>query len=95
MKISKPVIPLALFFAGCSSKINTLSLHREIRYTQSKLIKRLVWESEPLKYSGTGTDMHRWTWGIDSSVYSIDDDGANFGGLSNSYGLDEKRIAIS
>jgi hypothetical protein len=24
--------------------------------------------------------MHWWTWGIDSSVYVIDDDGANFGG---------------
>jgi hypothetical protein len=44
------------------------------------LIKRLVWESEPSKYAGSGTDMHWWTWGIDSSVYVIDDDGANFGG---------------
>jgi hypothetical protein len=24
--------------------------------------------------------MHWWTWGIDSSIYVIDDDGANFGG---------------
>jgi hypothetical protein len=63
MKLSKLVIPLALFFAGCSSKIR---FHTRNLY-----------------------------WGIDSSVYSIDDDGANFGGLSNSYGLDEKRIAIS
>jgi hypothetical protein len=80
MKLSKLLIPLAFFFAACSPKMNTFSLHREIRYPQSKLIKRLVWESEPSKYPGSGTDMHWWTWGIDSSVYAIDDDGANFGG---------------
>src|SRR4028118_66942 len=80
MKLSKLVMPLALFFTACSAKMNTLSLHRKISYPQSKLIKRLVWEGEPSKYPGTGTDMHWWTWGIDSSLYVIDDDGANFGG---------------
>ena len=55
-------------------------MHRKISYPLSKLIKELVWESEPSKYPGSGTDMHWWTWGIDSSVYVIDDDGANFGG---------------
>ena len=80
MKLSKLVMPLVLFFSSCSPKINTLTLHRDIRYPESKLIKRLVWESEPSKYPGTGTDMHWWTWGIDSSVYVIDDNCANFGG---------------
>jgi hypothetical protein len=60
--------------------MTTLSLHREIPYPQSKLIKQLHWESEPSRYPGSGTDMHWWTWGIDSSIYVIDDDGANFGG---------------
>ena len=69
-----------VFFSACSTRKATVTLHREIAYPQSKLIKRLVWESEPSKYPGSGTDMHWWTWGIDSSIYVIDDDGANFGG---------------
>ncbi len=80
MNLFKLLILLTLFFTACSPKVNTLSLHREIQYPQSKVIKRLVWESEPSKYEGTGTDMHWWTWGIDGSIYVIDDDGANFGG---------------
>jgi len=71
---------LLFLFTACSPKEATITLHREIPYTESKLIKSLVWESEPSKYPGSGTDMHWWTWGIDSSVYVIDDDGANFGG---------------
>jgi hypothetical protein len=73
-------LPALLLLAACSPKISPLNLHRNIPYPQSKLIKRLVWESEPSKYPGSGTDMHWWTWGIDSSIYVIDDDGANFGG---------------
>jgi hypothetical protein len=70
---------LIILLAVCSPKQATLTLNREIKYPQSKLIKRLVWESEPSRYPGSGTDMHWWTWGIDSSIYVIDDDGANFG----------------
>jgi hypothetical protein len=80
MRILKTISFLILLFAACSPKMATLPLHRNIPYPQSKLIKRLVWESEPSKYPGSGTDMHWWTWGIDGSVYVIDDDGANFGG---------------
>lgn len=71
---------LMVLFTACSPKEAGVTLHREIRYPESNLIKRLVWESEPSRYPGTGSDMHWWTWGIDSSVYAIDDDGANFGG---------------
>ncbi len=71
---------IILLIAACSPKKPALTLHRTIPYPQSKLINRLVWESEPSKYEGSGTDMHWWTSGIDGSVYVIDDDGANFGG---------------
>ena len=69
-----------LMVTACTTKDTALQMHREIAYPQSKLIESLVWESEPSKYPGTGTDMHWWTWGIDGNVYIIDDDGANFGG---------------
>jgi hypothetical protein len=65
---------------ACSPKKSSLTLHRDIAYPESELIGRLVWEGQPSRYEGTGTDMHWWTWGIDSSLYIIDDDGANFGG---------------
>ena len=80
MRILKTVSLSILLFVACSPKVAKLPLHRPISYPQSKLIKRLVWESEPSKYPGSGTDMHWWTWGIDSSIYVVDDDGANFGG---------------
>jgi hypothetical protein len=80
MRILKTVSLSILLFVACSPKVATLPLHRPISYPQSKLIKGLVWESGPSKYPGSGTDMHWWTWGIDSSIYVVDDDGANFGG---------------
>ena len=54
--------------------------HRPIRYPRSTVIERLVWESQPSRYPGSGSDMHWWTWGIDGATYVVDDDGANFGG---------------
>ncbi len=80
MRLSKIPVLCFLLFAACSQKKLALDLHRTIPYPQSKFIKRLVWESEPSKYPGTGTDMHWWTWGIDGKTYFADDDGANFGG---------------
>jgi hypothetical protein len=80
MNSFKPVTLLLLLFAACSPKEPTVKSHRVIAYPESKLIKSLVWQSEPSKYPGSGTDMHWWTWAVDSSVYVIDDDGANFGG---------------
>jgi hypothetical protein len=74
------LIGIALLLAACSPQKPPLTLHREIPYPESTLIKRLVWEGQPSRYPGTGTDMHWWTWGIDSSLYVVDDDGANFGG---------------
>jgi len=69
-----------LLLAACTQKEVNSELHRNILYPESKLIKALVWESEPSRYPGTASDMHWWTWGIDSIVYTIDDDGANFDG---------------
>ena len=69
-----------VLLTACTRKDTTMQLHRKIPYPESKLIESLLWESEPSKYPGSGTDMHWWTWGIDGNVYVIDDDGANFGG---------------
>lgn len=59
-----------------------LALHRNIAYPRSELIRKFEWTAEPSKYPGTGSDMHWWTWGIDSNVYVVDDDGQNFRGPS-------------
>jgi hypothetical protein len=82
MKISfHPAFILAIsIIAACAPKHSGTALHRNIPYPQSNFIKKLIWESEPSRYPGTGTDMHWWTWGIDSAIYVVDDDGANFGG---------------
>ena len=80
MRLLKIVVLVALLFAACSQSKLALNRHRKISYPESRLIKRLVWESQPSKYEGTGTDMHWWTWGIDSSIYVVDDDGKNFNG---------------
>ena len=71
---------IALLCAACSPQKPSLTLHRDIPYPESTLIKRLVWEGQPSRYPGTGTDMHWWTLGIDGNLYVVDDDGANFGG---------------
>ena len=60
---------IALLCAACSPQKPSLTLHRDIPYPESTLIKRLVWEGQPAKYPGTGTDMHWWTWGIDNNLY--------------------------
>ena len=78
--LPKTIFLFVLLSWCCSPQQGTLSPRRNIPYPESKIINRLIWESEPSKYEGTGTDMHWWTWGIDGSIYVIDDDGANFNG---------------
>lgn len=69
---------VVLFFQ--SSSAIAQKYHRKMPYSKSKLIKKLEWSSEPYKYPGTASDMHWWTWGIDDSIYTLEDDGDNFGG---------------
>jgi len=57
--------------------------HRQMPYPESDLITSFEWNSKPYRYQGTGSDMHWWTWGIDDAIYVLDDDGKNFGGISN------------
>jgi hypothetical protein len=57
-----------------------IQYHRKINYPASNLIKKLEWRSTPYKYPGTASDMHWWTWGIDDHIYTLEDDGENFGG---------------
>lgn len=54
--------------------------HRHIAHPQSDLIEKLEWTSTPYKYPGTASDMHWWTWGLDDAIYTLEDDGDNFGG---------------
>ncbi|MFN4146476.1 MAG: DUF4185 domain-containing protein [Runella sp.] len=60
-----------------------MQYHRPMPYPQSKFIKKFEWTSQPVRYPGTGSDMHWHTWGIDDAIYIVDDDGANFGGPAN------------
>ena len=62
------------------SKFKKNVFYRKLPYPQSKFISKLVWTSEPYRYPGSGSDMHWWTWGIDDAIYTVDDDGKNFGG---------------
>ena len=74
-------IPLVLAtFAACGSSPASAQQRRQIAYPRSTVIERLIWESQPSKYPGSGSDMHWWTWGVDGSTYVVDDDGKNFGG---------------
>lgn len=54
--------------------------HRKLPYPLSQLIEKLEWTSQPHKYPGTASDMHWWTWGQDDAIYTLEDDGDNFGG---------------
>lgn len=69
-----------VLFLSCTKTDDHPKLHRAISYPQSKVINSLRWTSNPSRYPGTNSDMHWWTWGIDSAVYIVDDDGKNFDG---------------
>ncbi|HZH38337.1 MAG TPA: DUF4185 domain-containing protein [Flavisolibacter sp.] len=66
-----------------NQKVSTGTYHRAMPYPESDLIEKLVFTSEPMRYPGSGSDMHWWTWGVDDAVYVLDDDGKNFGGPIN------------
>jgi hypothetical protein len=70
-----------LLVLSCSEPEKAVSkYHREMPCPQSDLINSFHWTSRPYKYPGTASDMHWWTWGIDDAVYTLEDDGQNFGG---------------
>ena len=70
---------IAVSFGGCTQKTPE-KYHRAMHYPDSDLIDKFEWTSEPSKFAGTASDMHWWTWGIDDAIYTLDDDGDNFGG---------------
>ncbi len=82
MYTKKIVIYLFIVFdIVCVSCNRTQTVfYRELPYSQSEFIEKLEWTSEPYRYPGSGSDMHWWTWGIDDAIYTVDDDGVNFGG---------------
>jgi len=59
---------------------NQNKYHRKMSYPQSEIIEKLEWTDQPSKFAGTASDMHWWTWGIDDAIYTLEDDGDNFGG---------------
>ncbi|MGL4199624.1 MAG: DUF4185 domain-containing protein [Allorhizobium sp.] len=43
----------------------------------------LEWVTESSRYPGTNSDMHWATWTADGTIYTVDDDGVNFGSPPN------------
>ena len=82
-KIAFQLIILFCFLLknGCFAQQQSIEKkQRKINYPKSALIQKFEWTSEPFKYPGTASDMHWWTWGIDDAIYTLEDDGDNFGG---------------
>lgn len=79
MQLVRKSIVFFCFFL-LSHSIHAQKYHRTLPYPDSKLIEKLIWTSTPVKYPGTASDMHWWTWGIDDAIYTLEDDGENFGG---------------
>ena len=69
---------ISLLLASCMQ--NKADFYRQLPYPDSKFIEKLEWTSEPYRYPGSSSDMHWWTWGIDDAIYTVEDDGKNFGG---------------
>src|SRR5688572_21620861 len=76
VKASVAVPLMFAIYIACGSSPAAEQPHRPIPYPRSAVIERLVWESRPSRYPGSGSDMHWWTWGIDGATYVVDDDGA-------------------
>lgn len=49
------------------------------RFARSELLDGLEWVGASHRYPGTNSDMHWSTWAADGDIYTVDDDGANFG----------------
>jgi hypothetical protein len=56
---------------------STVPLHP--RFRQSTLFSGLTWLTESSRYPGTNSDMHWLAWAEDGTIYTVDDDGVNFG----------------
>ena len=49
------------------------------RFRRSDLFSRLEWVTESSRYEGTNSDMHWLAWTADGDLFTVDDDGQNFG----------------
>jgi len=72
-------IPILLITACVQKNSDKSKYHRKVPYPESDLIASFEWTSGPYRYPGSGSDMHWWTWGIDDAIYTVEDDGKNFG----------------
>lgn len=86
MRTIKNILALVsgiVLLISCTKSDQQVKLHRAMPYPMSSLIDSMRWTSDPSRYPGTNSDMHWWTWSIDSAVYIVDDDGKNFDGPSH------------
>ncbi len=74
--ISAPLALALLSLAPASTRGDT---NNRTIAPASTLFSGLDFTAPATKYPGTGTDMHWWTWGADGNIYTVDDDGKNFG----------------
>jgi hypothetical protein len=54
-------------------------VNRHPRFRPSPLLSGLTWETEASRFPGTQSDMHWWMETADGQLYTVDDDGRNFG----------------
>jgi hypothetical protein len=54
-----------------------------LRFPRSRLFDGLEWTTESSRYPGTNSDMHWNAWAADGTIYTVDDDGKNFGSPFN------------
>lgn len=50
-----------------------------LRFKKSTLFSGLTWVTESSRYPGSNSDMHWNAWAGDGTLYTVDDDGQNFG----------------
>jgi len=65
---------------GCSGQLRVQGTvqARKLSYPPSEIFSGLEWLAPAMRYPGTNSDMHWWTWGADDALYVVDDDGNNF-----------------
>jgi len=65
---------------GCSGQLRVQGTvqARKLSYPPSEIFSGLEWLAPAMRYPGTDSDMHWWTWGADDALYVVDDDGNNF-----------------
>lgn len=75
----RATLALLIVLGGSASAGEPSGRQRQVPAPQSTVFSGLEFTGPAVKYPGSGTDMHWWTWGADGEIYVVDDDGSNFG----------------